>query len=364
MVSRSGIAEGVIVDFDIHFTRNDGKSSSITRSSVSDSNGKALITLSESETLTLYSLDSLSISIKSSQNNAETALDVPTTNLPEINLRDLGLNEQIFVILSRYYLEISGLAIFLLIISLISLRRRRRKRAKQKELDLIYDQSLEELEGIMSIQLVLVISKNGVPVYERRAHSSNVDSILLSGVTTAMSSILEETGDEQLFGIQVMENRGLSITSHKGELSTLTVISSKKMPLMMLDQMMHLHPLVEDYFADELNNREPIQLDDTAIEGIFLGYQFKIGLADDLVFDKTNQSILLKHKRIGKHTTSVFKKLIELGVNEGRVFKLAELLGQFSDLGCDREEAAYAILTAYNLGVIQQHEIWDVHMHE
>ena len=65
--------------------------------------------------------------------------------------------------------------------------------------------------------------------------------MLFSGITSAISSFMQEIKDQSMFGIEIMESQGLSITSQKGEHSSLVLVSSLKLPMLLLNQMIKVH---------------------------------------------------------------------------------------------------------------------------
>ena len=111
---------------------------------------------------------------------------------------------------------------------------RKRLQVKLKAHLKTMDNAKVELEALLSIRAIIIQASSGLPLYERKFRSMEVDTTLISGLITAFSAFLGEIGREELFGFETIERQGLSITSHKGFNSRLTIISKNELPLVLL----------------------------------------------------------------------------------------------------------------------------------
>ncbi|MHA2404239.1 MAG: hypothetical protein ACXADH_14675, partial [Candidatus Kariarchaeaceae archaeon] len=189
-----------------------------------------------------------------------------------------------------YVLFAIGLIAFLIVV--IWYFRRKRKMNIEKRNQEAYD----EIYGLNSIRLIVMHSlANQNPFFSEQFGLFETDSVLIAGLTSALSAFLDEIEEEKLKGFQTMERSGVSITSHKGELSILTVISSLPLQKNFHERIKNAHKEIESQFGGPIS--EPTisvsNFDPNKIAEIFEDSKLKFHLLRGVVLDVAKLTSIL-----------------------------------------------------------------------
>lgn len=160
-----------------------------------------------------------------------------------------------------------------------------------------------ELEALKSIDVVIVQTVSGLPLFEKQYEQVGVDSFLISGMTSAISAFLTELDSDSMFGFETVERQNLSITSHKAVSSTMIVISKKKLPLIILNQIEKTHIEVQRVFYQDFIGHEGgfDLIDPNKMEEVFINSGFKVELLQNkLIIDTSVIKKIQKNDAIRK----------------------------------------------------------------
>jgi hypothetical protein len=176
---------------------------------------------------------------------------------------------------------------------------------------------------------------------------------LISGLITAFSAFLGEIGREELFGFETIERQGLSITSHKGFNSRLTIISKNELPLVLLDQISSSHLEIDTKFRAELTSDSGEVLDENFLDQVFEISGLNIGVIEKFELNSRNIRKLKKMKSITrnvKDNINSLKKLFEEETDDP--IYIQNVMEHFASRGMSEEVSARAFLIAYRYKII------------
>jgi hypothetical protein len=353
-IRKEGKAAGIEIFFNIEVSYDDGTSAIITKSALTASNGVAVIEIKEGETITIASIDAISAHIPESEYGNPTNVVMDKFELPTIKDPNPGMVELLVEALLEFFLLIILLvfALVFMLTLLFLIRRNMRKRYKiiQKEMNV----AKTELDAILSIRAIIIQLSSGIPMYERKITSLDTDTSLISGLISALSAFLGEVSREELFGFETMERQGLSITSHKGQYSKLTIISSDVLPLMYLDKIEVVHEMVEQKFGNQLGaTSEGDPLDPTLVDTIFEEAGLNLHILNKLFFNRKNIRRIKRIPSISRNLKDNVQALAELynQTNEETV-SIMEILDYFNNKNMSPELSARAILLAFKTRVL------------
>jgi hypothetical protein len=355
-----GPVEALEVEIIIKLLYRNGTHNTIDFFDRTDFNGYMLVTLRAEETLNLLKIDSIIASIESQGAYAETNVMVPLDDIPAVVSFTIQRDNHVDVpLIGSIDLSTLILAIIIILISIIlfvTYKYRLYSQIKIIRISEVVSNANSEIDGLQSIKQVLLINRAGLPLYIRQIQAITLDPLLLSGMSSAISSFLQEVSKQEFYGMQILENQGLSITSHKTELSTLIVISTEGLPPMILNQITTSHPTIEERCVDILSKNRPSLIDTNLIEDIFTSCDFKISLVIEKL--EINEGKLRKIYRTVDRTLRNDQKLFislliaSVGRNKMQYF-LHELYEYCKTNKLPLNKIASNILKAYNEGILE-----------
>ncbi|MCE7737489.1 MAG: hypothetical protein GPJ54_21545 [Candidatus Heimdallarchaeota archaeon] len=285
---KEGVVEGIIVFFRIKYIPNDGSDleKSIIIEAQTASNGIAVVRLSSTETNQISSISSLSASIEDNPYGEPKETYIGVTELPIIIDEDPDAITSLIDYLREFLILIIIIISIppILLTGLIKFRKRKRKNLLRIMDDM--NSAKIEIEVLQSLQAVILQTYSGLPLYDRQFKNMGMDSVLISGMSSAISSFLNELDSEKLFGFETLEREGLSITSHKSDNSTFTLISKQKIPFHMLAQFQQAHIQLEKQFDLDKDRIGGVhQLNADKVEQIMESGGLKLSLLDNFKID-------------------------------------------------------------------------------
>ncbi|MCE7736989.1 MAG: hypothetical protein GPJ54_19040 [Candidatus Heimdallarchaeota archaeon] len=375
LVENTGVASDVEVNFNMLVTLIDGGQSTISQSGSSNVDGKIIFTLSIFETSLIASIDSITLETVDNQFSNPTSVNLPVEEFPVIittgtqttstttsssissnsdtESTSNGNQGNESQILEDYLFIILGGILGLFFVIFLIGKMRKSKRLQIEDEQSVYNLSLAEVKGISTIQLVLLTSKTGLPLYERKFKTMGVDTVLLSGVTSAISSILSEASDQQIFGLEIMESSGLSITSHKSNYSSLIFISSTSIPMIVLSQMIEAHETIEKKYGEKLVSDGSTAIPEEEINKIFRDHQLKLDLSSDIEIDLVALEKFHTSGKAKNGVKSLAGVLLDIDINELEMQDVGRLIEIYEEEGFESNYAANFILYAYKEGLIK-----------
>ncbi|MDH5647323.1 MAG: hypothetical protein OEZ01_15040, partial [Candidatus Heimdallarchaeota archaeon] len=245
-----------------------------------DNEGKVILVLSSEQTENILEIYSIYGYIDNPF-FAYQEIYVPSNQIPEIqivgyenNLRMLVGNPAIFTLLVVLFI----LTFLLLLIFIIWYLRR--SRALANKYAILVSESNLEIEFLKKIKQIILRDQNGIPIYQEKFQSSSTDVSLITGISTAITTFLDELNENKAFGFEIIQRQGISILSHKLENSTLILISESEIPSIFLQTIKDSHLKIEKEFG-EVIKKQYFQADTNFSEGvsqIFEEEELKIGL--------------------------------------------------------------------------------------
>jgi hypothetical protein len=217
-----------------------------------------------------------------------------------------------------------------------------------------------ELRAIESIQSIIIQTSTKLTVYEEQIQSGSMDTSLVGGMVTAFSSFLNEIGSSELFGFEMMEREGVSVTAHKGEKSNFILITNEKLPLVTLSQIQDTQKIIEDdfksYFTD--TSRGARQLSKEQISTSFEKGSFKVALRGDLILSEKNIPKLMREQsfsRVLKQNIKLLDELPNSEFSENNKFTLENIFEFFRSKGISKQIGSRAIILAYQYKILEPH---------
>jgi hypothetical protein len=231
LTSRTGVAVGINVTFIVQVTLEGGTQTTIQTQATTNSDGIATGTLLPGQTQDIETVDGISVEINNPFGNfVYITPQVPEDDLPKVksgtsNIQD-WITDRVEFIFDNIIYVIA--ALFLVLIVLLLVRRQiKKRRTRIRILAMESESATEEISGLLSIHAIIIKNtRSGLPFYEaifEESLDANLDLTLISGLTTAITSFLDEV-KEDVHGFESMERAGLSITSYKGQVSTIILI--------------------------------------------------------------------------------------------------------------------------------------------
>ncbi|MHA2276716.1 MAG: hypothetical protein ACXAC2_13155 [Candidatus Kariarchaeaceae archaeon] len=243
-----------------------------------------------------------------------------------------------------------GLGLIAFLIIVVWYFRRKQKLNIERRNQEAYD----EIYGLNSIRLIVMHSlANQNPFFSEQFGLFETDSVLIAGLTSALSAFLDEIEEEKLKGFQTMERSGVSITSHKGELSILTVISSLPLQKNFLERIKSAHKEIESQFGGPIS--EPTisvsSFDPNKIADIFEDCNLKFHLLRGVVLDVAKLSSILDISSRNDNALLTHLRFIPIGISED--LRINTLLSYFEfDRGLTSAEASRILIIAYEKKVL------------
>ena len=343
----------VTISYDLHF--NNGTKKIMSEQLVTNNNGIVYLVVPGEVTKHLKSIEGITVQIPIKDQTKIFETQLPASQTPqiiisqEVNTSDFRLplignvNTTIFWLLFSILFGVS-FAVFLYKFNILQ---------SQKNRGIIDDLRIakDEIEGLQSVKLVLVINDSGLPIYIKQVQTIGLDPMLLSGITSAISNLLQEIGNQATLGVQVIENDGLSITTSHSKSFNFIIISSQGLPDVMLDQIKMITPHIEKEFHHLNKNGLTARVNPVVMEEIFREHDLKLSLTGYLEIKAEKFS----HAELGDDISRKIKAGVELLVDlvnvEERVI-LSDIIKMFTDAGLTFNFAAKVILTAFRYSIL------------
>ena len=353
---KSGRAEGVNVSVEIAIILLDGTQTTIQRFGVTGSTGVATVILSREETSLIERILSVSATIPDTPFYQGVASALPPESLPSIRSEAGGAVERLFIQFStdiRYPLALLILVLlFLAIVGLIALiRKRRRAWLETIQKDSRY--ALAELEALLSVKaIVLKNTESGIPYYEQIFTDIGTPIELISGLSSALTSFLDEVSQPGGFGVEILERSGLSLTSHRAKKSTLTIISDQPLPDSLVSKASKAHIALHARISHMLDDPIGLQsIPPELVEEEFMAAGFHIHLKERL---SINKSAISKIKNKSSLSRTIRKTIMLLYEMPDKETSLEDIFNFLKQQQKNEEVAAKAIVFANAFKIIER----------
>ncbi|OLS20966.1 MAG: hypothetical protein HeimC2_35190 [Candidatus Heimdallarchaeota archaeon LC_2] len=353
LISNQGKAIGVEVIFNIVILYDDGTTAEIIKKSFTSSKGFAVIQLAGTETLRIKAISKISAAIENNEFGNEFVATLSDSDLPSVRIPSSSGLEIVTGFILNNFSVILLLVVTLGSIIIIIMYTRKRLKVKIKTYLKTMDDAKIELDAILSIRAIIIQASSGLPLYERKFKEIEVDTTLISGLITAFSAFLGEIGREELFGFETIERQGLSITSHKGFNSRLTIISKNELPLILLDQISSSHLEIDSKFRAELTSESGEVLDEDFLDQVFEISGLNIGVIEKFELNSRNIRKIKRMKSITRNVKDNINSLKQLFDKEtDDPIYVQNVLEFFKSRGMNEDVSARAFLIAYRYNII------------
>ncbi|KKL11283.1 hypothetical protein LCGC14_2547360, partial [marine sediment metagenome] len=348
-------AQGINVTFVITAINDAGTEVRFTKVGVTNENGIVQVSLDSLETENLIDILSITASIEEIFGYVGSFSET-TTDL-KLKIKDqnefLGLLDDIYnFILEQIIIVVAVLATIIVII-VYFLRKLRRRQSKFTMYAQESEDASAEIDGLRSMHgIIMSAGSTGIPFYEYTFTSArtSIDTALISGITTALSMFLNELNEEVL-GFEHMERAGVSITSHKSDLSTMMVISDAPLPPIILEQLKNGHHAIENKFSKQLMIPERMMdIEPINITNELVSKSLKLNLKEDVIIRINNLKKLQKRKSISRkirNDMGALKKLNKLSDDTHELLNLEMILTFLKSKNIDHTTACRIIYLAY-----------------
>ncbi len=311
----NGPVAGVNITFKIVYTGVTNTQSEILTTVKTNKQGYAIYTIPGSVTSTFKSITSIQASVVD-QNLTSPGI-INSSVLPKIlspNKTWLDYVQEARKLIEKNLLVFVGILAFLALFLFLLLIRRRKTKIQKKMIEAENLNIVEEIDALRSISTILIKSNStGIPFYDQIwSESSTVDPALLSGLTTAISSVLSELKDEEL-GVEVMQRSGLSIISHKNKRSTFIIVAEKPLPESYLKKITIAHQRIEDKFKGFINDAIKIHdIDPEVVKQMLIDSNLNLQLKDFLKIDVSQIPKVQNNNSISRNIRMNFDLFIPL----------------------------------------------------
>ncbi|MFX0094899.1 MAG: hypothetical protein ACFFBD_24395, partial [Candidatus Hodarchaeota archaeon] len=179
------------------------------------------------------------------------AIIVDSTQIPSFEA-PVGIETVIRALLP---LILIGLAV--LIITAVGARRYTASRQVQRA---YAAQVMQEFHEIKALGYVLIRTQDGVPLYSENFLSIEADRVILSGMTTAISSFIEDVANKAITGslekseFEEMIKSGFNMLARDGDFTTIVLLSDVPLEDSTKKNVRALQTELESTFQDELEN--------------------------------------------------------------------------------------------------------------
>ncbi|MHA2073588.1 MAG: hypothetical protein ACW97X_03140, partial [Candidatus Hodarchaeales archaeon] len=152
------------------------------------------------------------------------------------------------------------LIIFLIIllvlisITLISVKSYQNRKKSQKD---IRNEIENRFKDLLNLRGILCRNNHGILFYRENFRFKDQDGDLIAGITTAMSTLVDQVSDRSLKEgeFDILERGKFGIFSHQGKFSVVSLISSGKISKYTLNRLVIIHKKIERCFnPDELDS--------------------------------------------------------------------------------------------------------------
>ncbi|MHA2031681.1 MAG: hypothetical protein ACW99Q_20065, partial [Candidatus Kariarchaeaceae archaeon] len=343
--------EGIEVNFETILVYKDGSKIKISKPAITNSKGLAFITISAEETISLQHISEISISIEGHSFGNSNALVLSSSDLPVINTPKQSIEVKLQNTLSDNVILIVIIIALSVLIVFVYLGHKKKEEDHMAKLDMIIQLAHQEIDAMKSLQAIVIQNTTKLNVYEEQLGELDLNSTLIGGMVSAFSTFLNEVGKQELFGFEVMEREGVSITSHQGKISNMIIISTEKLPYTVLDQVKIAQQLVEtnykNYFST--NRRGVLNLTKDQVRPLLDEAEFKLSLLGSYEFQPNNMKKLLMERSISNSMKRNIKSLLDFDeyYHDGRQMSFETIGNYFQDKDMPRKMRSRAIILAY-----------------
>ncbi len=348
--------EGIEVNFDILLVYKDGSKIRISISAMTDEVGLAFIELSSEDTTSLVSISEIAIGISGHSFGNANSIVLSSTQLPSIDLPEPEISIKIQNILMDNLIIVFIFVASIFIAGFIFLAQKQKRQDEMSQLDMAIQVAYQEIDALLSIQSIVIQNTTKLNVYSEQLGELDLNSTLIGGMVSAFSTFLNEVGKQELFGFEIMEREGVSITSHQGKISNFIIISTEKIPYTLLDQIKVAQQLIEkkhkDYFST--NRRGVLNLKKEQVRPLFEEAGFKISILGNYTLQPNNMKKLLKESSISSSMKNNVKSLLDFDkhYNDARQMSFDNIQNYFYERDMPLKMTSRAIILAYRYKII------------
>ncbi|MHA2030262.1 MAG: hypothetical protein ACW99Q_12770, partial [Candidatus Kariarchaeaceae archaeon] len=254
---RTGPVVGVYVALVFDIIYENGQIDKLYKNGTTDNNGQVILGLEEYETKVIAQITNIYFQAFEFPSSFKFTMQ-SLQQINEINELENSVNlirkptrNGFQSILTIFY------SLFFLIVSFFTgygfwyyIRRQSTKFERENQ------DAFREMQNLGSIRGVFLYSlENQSPFFSEKFGIYKTDPTLIAGLMSAISTFLDELDDQKGKGFQTMNRTGLSITSHKSDLSALTIISKKTLDQNYLFRFKKAQKLIDNQYESEIQSR-------------------------------------------------------------------------------------------------------------
>lgn len=215
-----------------------------------------------------------------------------------------------------------------------------------------------EGEVLCSIVAIIVMSKGGIPYFQDKYDDFDINSTLVAGITSALSTYMDEFTVANKFGFESIRKSDIILSSLKSEFSTILIVSKLEIPSLMIHQLHRSQMLLDKKYKLKLEGFDQSRsfMDPKIIYRIFDAAGFKIGLKKDMTIHEDSIIEVRSDRSIGPNIRFQIISLKELNKEKsdnGGTFNLNELKLHFKKRGVSEKEISNLLVLAYENMVIR-----------
>ncbi|OLS19216.1 MAG: hypothetical protein HeimC2_42230, partial [Candidatus Heimdallarchaeota archaeon LC_2] len=348
----------ISVEFTIDLIYTDGTGKQIIKVTRTNQDGIALIVLSEQDTTDLDRILSINVQVLESDTNNLTNLEFNSDDLPGVQASSPTSFELAIKFIRENIILLPVILVSIVSLAIVGMQFNNRRVERIRQINNAVKSAHVELQAIKSIESIIIQTSSKLTIYEEQVARSNVNSTLIGGMVTAFSSFLDEVGKSELFGFEMMEREGLSLTLHQGKISNMIIISTDKLPIVLLSQIKDAQEDIENSFKNNFTKttRGVTRLTTAEIHPKFHNADFKLDLIDDLSFKGKNIKKMLKQRSLSRALKFNIRMLYEFPDSdyfEGDTFQLGDIIDFFNSKGITERVSSRTIMLAYQFDVIE-----------
>ncbi|MHA2254259.1 MAG: hypothetical protein ACXAD7_28180, partial [Candidatus Kariarchaeaceae archaeon] len=245
----------ISITFDVIF--ENGQIIPLQKNGTTDNNGIATLRLYENETKDIVRIIGISID----NFDFPSGYNFTQTNLEQLN-EIVKLEDSLYLTTKNQENGLQLLYPYIIALILISaiifagLSIRYFTKMQYLRFEKENHDAYEEIMNLSSIRGIIMFSlENQSPFYGEKFGIFEADPTLVAGIISALWSFLDEIGQKMAEGFQTMNRVGLSIMTHKSNISTISIISSGNLSQQYLTRFKKAQKSIDLHYWSEIQQQ-------------------------------------------------------------------------------------------------------------
>ncbi|MFX0087536.1 MAG: hypothetical protein ACFFAU_17935, partial [Candidatus Hodarchaeota archaeon] len=241
--------DGVEVNFEVEILYENGNIKTLYNTTeaqlLGNSRGIAQFIVKEEYTVGAKGINSITV-FSSETASGQAGFSTTPENFIEIYQFKKRSTEN-SILDNPFLIVIAFILLVFVSITLISLKTYQNRKKAQKN---IQHEIESRFKDLLNLRGILCRNNNGILFYGENFRLKDQDGDLIAGITTAMSTLVDQVSDHSLKEgeFDILERGKFGIFSHQGKFSVLSLISSGKLSKYTIERLVIIHKQIERRF--------------------------------------------------------------------------------------------------------------------